>query len=871
MVTMPKSTAAKLLIYILLISVIPLSVVGFVTYFLGQNITENQVKNHLASVAILKEQEIINWARHIEYGVNQAVSDPRVKKEVEALTTNAIDTPLHSTSHDALESYFRRITSLKNSELLVMNLLDRNTGQIIVSSDDKWEGQFRDDRRYFNEGKSSVYLSNIYHSFTLDQPILVIAAPLLNSSGQLLAVMAATVSLEGINEIMQERTGLSVTTETFLVNKDNMLITDTVYAPDGAFKKWMFGEGVERAKAGEQGVDVFIDYRGETVIGSYRWVEGLDLALIAKQDQTEALASLKGMQNYIILMFGIIIVFAVLLYLALYRSIGKPIKQLVEATRRVAQGNLNHRVDITGGGEISTLAKSFNQMTENLTIITASRNELNKEMSERKQVEETLIESEEKFRKVFEDSRSGMSLFDQQGRYIKVNKALTEILGYSEPELLSMGAKDITYQGDITPDDIIVQQLWTGESDGFSAEKRFVHKDGHVIWSAITVSPIRDSNGQTMYLLGQIENITERKQVEEALRVSEQNFHNSLDNSPLGIRIVNTERENLYVNQAMLDIYGYSNIEEFTNIIPQERYTPESHARYLEREARRTRGEVIADPYEISIFRKDGKICHLLSSRQKIIWNGEIHTMVIQEDITERKVTDQIKDEFIGMVSHELKTPLTVIMGVLNVLANHGLSEKEVFELLNDAISSADVMADIVENLLELSRSQAGHLILQVEPTDVVEIAQTIARRLRNKLAIHRLIVDSSSGPAVALADAVKVERILHNLVENAIKYSPKGGDVRVSAHRQDNQLVVEVSDQGIGISREDQSRLFQSFERIDAYKTNSIAGIGLGLRVCRLLVEALGGRIWIESEPGKGSSFFFTLPVAESNNQARS
>lgn len=544
---------------------------------------------------------------------------------------------------------------------------------------------------------------------------------------------------------MQERTGLSETTETFLVNKDNMLITDTVYAPDGAFKKWIFDEGVKRAKAGEQDVDVFIDYRGETVIGSYRWLAGFDIVLIAKQDQSEALASIKSIQNTIIIMFSIIIIFAVLLYLALYRSIGKPIKHLVEATQRVAQGNLNHRVDITGDDEISALTKSFNRMTENLNIITASRDELNKEISERKQVEKTLIESEERFRRVFEDSRNGMMLVDQQGRYIKVNKAMTEILGYSEPELLSMGSKDITYQGDITSDSKIVQQLWTGESDGFSAEKRYVHEDGCVIWGAITVSPIHDSDGKTRYVLVQVENITERKQAE------------------------------------------------------------------------------------------------------------------------------QIKDEFIGMVSHELKTPLTIMMGALNVLTNQELSEEQARELMQDASSSVDTMVGIVENLLELARSQSDRMILHLEPIDVVKIAREVARELQRKSAAHRLIVTPASEKAIALADPVKVERILCNLIENAIKYSPNGGDVRISAQRQDNQVIVEVSDQGIGISRQDQSRLFQSFERINAYKTNSIAGIGLGLRVCRLLVEVLGGRIWVESKPGKGSTFFFSLPAADDDNQVRS
>jgi signal transduction histidine kinase len=110
----------------------------------------------------------------------------------------------------------------------------------------------------------------------------------------------------------------------------------------------------------------------------------------------------------------------------------------------------------------------------------------------------------------------------------------------------------------------------------------------------------------------------------------------------------------------------------------------------------------------------------------------------------------------------------------------------------------------------------------------------------------------------------LRVERILYNLVDNAIKYSPNGGEVRIFARQDGDFLTMGVSDQGPGISRDDQARLFQSFERLGAIVSGSIQGTGLGLRVCRLLVEAHGGRIWVESEKGKGSTFFFTLPVVK-------
>ncbi len=171
-------------------------------------------------------------------------------------------------------------------------------------------------------------------------------------------------------------------------------------------------------------------------------------------------------------------------------------------------------------------------------------------------------------------------------------------------------------------------------------------------------------------------------------------------------------------------------------------------------------------------------------------------------------------------------------------------------------------MANLVENLLELSRQQSGRLMLQAEPSNVKEITRGVLKKLQNKSSIHRLIDNVPARLPVVRADPVRVERILYNLVDNAIKYSPGGGEVQVSARRDGDFLQVGVTDQGPGISRDDQARLFQSFERLGATVKGSIQGTGLGLRVCRILSEAHGGRIWVESEKGNGSTFLFTLPV---------
>jgi signal transduction histidine kinase len=203
-------------------------------------------------------------------------------------------------------------------------------------------------------------------------------------------------------------------------------------------------------------------------------------------------------------------------------------------------------------------------------------------------------------------------------------------------------------------------------------------------------------------------------------------------------------------------------------------------------------------------------------------------------------------------------------MGALATLTDQRIKAEDKRELINAAVTHTGILANIVDNLLELSRQHSDRLVLQAKEISVGEIVQNVLRNLQSKSDIHQLVADIPSNLAPAKADPLRVERILYNLVDNAIKYSPNGGEVKVTARPNGDFLLIGVSDHGPGISSDDQARLFQSFERLGASVKGAIQGTGLGLRVCRILVEAHGGRIWVESEKGKGSTFLFTLPKAK-------
>lgn len=225
------------------------------------------------------------------------------------------------------------------------------------------------------------------------------------------------------------------------------------------------------------------------------------------------------------------------------------------------------------------------------------------------------------------------------------------------------------------------------------------------------------------------------------------------------------------------------------------------------------------------------------------------------------KEAGRIKDDFIGMVSHELKTPLTVFLGAVKTAMTEGISSEEIMELLGEAEKSAESMAHLVENLIDLSRFQANRMKLNWDMVDIAGVVADVITKERAHLEGHKIVVDMPKSPPLVEADQVKLEHVIRNLLDNAAKYSPKGSEIGLSVKIDKDELTVGISDHGKGISPEDQARLFQSFERL-AETATTRPGLGLGLLVSKRMIESQGGKIWVESEPGKGSTFWFTLPL---------
>lgn len=485
-----------------------------------------------------------------------------------------------------------------------------------------------------------------------------------------------------------------------------------------------------------------------------------------------------------------------------------------------------------------------------------------RDISERKKMEMMLKESEERFFKAFHLSPVPITIAHlPQGRWIDVNNSFLSMMEYSREEVIGHTSVELNMfpePGKRT------QTLKSFLEKGILQNREMTvrTKSGKLL-TVLSSNEIISLNGQD-HAVSTIIDITERKKAEELVRFQSLLVDSTTEAIISAVLTPGGQFITRTWNKGAEKLYGWK-AEEVIGRPTMDFLQPEFQGPGTPEEYIKSFLEQGSWSGEITNRRKDGsRVVVLVSNTVLRDEGGHITGAVgVHHDITELKKAERLKDEFVGMVSHELRTPITVMMGALYTLEDKRLPEEDRRQLLDDSIRSTEALASIVENLLELSRSQANRLVLKPEDMDLGEIARLVVNKLQKISVIHRLRVELPAGLLAVRADPVKVERVLYNLVENAIKYSPGGGEVRIFATDGDECLTVGVSDEGQGISQDNQKRLFQSFEQLGISNRSSMQGVGLGLKVCRILVEAHNGQIWVESEPGKGSTFFFTLPLA--------
>jgi len=244
---------------------------------------------------------------------------------------------------------------------------------------------------------------------------------------------------------------------------------------------------------------------------------------------------------------------------------------------------------------------------------------------------------------------------------------------------------------------------------------------------------------------------------------------------------------------------------------------------------------------------------------------GYLGMGLLVRDITLEKELEEIKSQLLSTVSHELRTPLASIKGFATTLLRQDVEwdEESRREFLSIIDEESDRLSELIGNLLDMSRIEAGELPVEPEPTDLRPIIDETTTEFQIMTGEHRIQVDAPSELPRVMADPRRARQVLRNLVENAVKYSPGGGEIVIAVQRKQDMMQVSVDDVGIGIDPEQLDRIFDRFYQVDSASTRKVGGSGLGLAISRAIVEAHGGTIWVDSRPDEGSTFYFTLPLA--------
>lgn len=342
-----------------------------------------------------------------------------------------------------------------------------------------------------------------------------------------------------------------------------------------------------------------------------------------------------------------------------------------------------------------------------------------------------------------------------------------------------------------------------------------------------------------------------------------------------GLVMVNKRERITQMNASARRIFGVKNGE---NVIgkPYKEIIAIDKVRELFENALEEQSESAA---EISVKDHESETERVFQVQAAIVRGDEednlIGAVAILNDITEIRNVERMKTAFVSTVSHELRTPLTSIKGFVSTLLQdtEGFYDHETQrEFLQIIDTETDRLKRLIDDLLNVSRIESGRALqLNPKPVDVPELAEKVAAIQRSYTQKHHIILDFPEDFPTIIADEDKIDQVLTNLINNAIKYSPRGGEVRVKGVCEGDTVLISVSDQGIGIPKEHQAKIFERFHRVDNRDTREAGGTGIGLFLVKHLVERHGGQIWVESEEGKGSTFIFRLPLEPPPDQPAS
>lgn len=502
-----------------------------------------------------------------------------------------------------------------------------------------------------------------------------------------------------------------------------------------------------------------------------------------------------------------------------------------------------------------------------------------RDVSEHRMYEQRLQESEERYRDLFKNSPYPILILNKHGVVVDCNSSLEKLIGFDKDDLINKNYEDTP----LVPSEYksLFNQIYKEILEGIipdPIEIKLIKKNKRKIWLNLRFSLINLWKEKFIYIL--IQDITELKQSEQEIRKLEQILHEMnalIENAPLAIFLIHKSGKILRANQEAIRLFKYREDELLTFKI-FDLFSGESSEIINKHYSNDIYNSKEPNTLELSVQRKDGKFIDIEMTSTIIEIANNFIIQSFFSEITERKdfertreklldqliISSNFKSQFLATMSHELRTPLNSLLGFseLLLMESYGTLNNTQKNFLMDIKSAGEDLLTLINSILDLSKIDAGMFKLTLEKVKLqylIEQVKAIIRPLyiKKKLGFE---VDGIKSEDFLIVDTKHFKRILNNLLSNAIKFTFKG-IISMKCIERSDHWEFQVIDMGVGIAKQDFDVVFREFGRVENSRIKKVPGTGLGLALTKRLVQLHGGEIWFESELGRGSTFFFTIP----------
>ena len=505
-----------------------------------------------------------------------------------------------------------------------------------------------------------------------------------------------------------------------------------------------------------------------------------------------------------------------------------------------------------------------------------------RDVTRRRELEAQARERVELFEVAFRDSGIGQILVALDGHLLRANAAFLRMIGYTESDLPGLHFRAITHPDDISSDLRLLERLRAGEIASFERDKRYIRRDGSVVWARVAASVVRDADGSAKHFVAQIQDMSEGRAALTRLEETEARYRLIADNSSDIIMMTDLQGAITYISPSLRQI-GYEPAEvvgrrvwdvaqlEGVDAIRELRLSllagEEAEGRVRTRLPHGATGEPIWVETRMTLLRdpdNGSPACFLDVLRE--VTPQVAQEQALAEAHAEAEAAAVAKTQFLANMSHEIRTPLTAVLGFAELLAKRPSLDERAQVYVEKITGAGNALLAIVNDILDFSKLEAGKFEIRPRPTDVAGLCEETLHLFSSQAEAKGLSLTFLPDPGLphaVMLDSDRVRQLLINLIGNAVKFSEQGGvTLRAGAAAEGHAVRLDVEDTGPGLQPGQVEHLFQRFSQIDGSEARRHGGTGLGLAICKGVTEAMGGEIGVESEPGRRTIFHVILPA---------